>query len=65
MRPKDAVISTWFEGGGVSGAREKGEGSCALGQQQGDKVSETTYIPVSESFFLRRYRVHRYVQRGT
>jgi len=34
MRPKDAVISTWFEGGRVSGAREKGEGNYALGQQQ-------------------------------
>jgi len=31
MRPKDAVISTWFKGGGAPGEREKGEGSCALG----------------------------------
>lgn len=31
MRPKDAVNSMWFEGGGVSAGRVKGEGSYGFG----------------------------------
>ena len=40
MRPKDAVTSTWFEGGGVSRARVKGEGNYTLWSAAAERSSQ-------------------------
>jgi len=52
MRPKDAVTSTWFEGGGVSRARVKGEGNYTLWSAAAERsFSRSPTLQYLKSFF--------------